>query len=586
MPGGMKALSIRAGLLAGALAASGAWTAGGAGPLSAQEVVQPLPPAEARHLNTALRRLAQRPTDLDALLTAGNASLALHDGNAAAGFFARAATVAPSDPRVLLGQARVALEQRRPVEALTGFAQAERAGVRPADMAADRALAYDLVGDNAAAQEIYRSILANGDSAEVRRRFALSLAIAGNRPEFERTLYPLLRGEDRSAFRTRAFGLAILGMTDDAVEIADSMLSTDLALRMAPYLRYMPRLTKAQQAAAGNLGAFPAAAEIGRDSADIAGYAAAGARIAARADTSLTPSGAAFGPRVAAAPAPAPTTAASAVRRRSYDQAAARTTALPSGSATASAQPSVRPTVQAPVRRVAQAELPPVSSAPAPAPAPTPTRAPAPALASATIPSQTPAPAPSPIRPVVVAVSQPAPAPGPAPLRLPEPAEDRLSLAEAFADLGTPASAPAVAAAGAVDVARLAEARRAADAKAAKEEAARAAKAKREADAKAAKEKAEQRARAAEPARHWIQVGVGRNVSAFGFDWKKLAKQAGGTLDGKGPWAVKYGATNRMLAGPYATEAAARAALKTLKEKDIDALPFESAEGEKVAKAS
>lgn len=187
---------------------------------------------------------------------------------------------------------------------------------------------------------------------------------------------------------------------------------------------------------------------------------------------------------------------------------------------------------------------------------------------------------------MVVAVSQPAPAPGPAPLPPPEPAEDRLSLAEAFADLGTPASAPAVAAAGAVDVARLAEARRAADAKAAKEEAARAAKAKREADAKAAKEKAEQRAKAAEPARHWIQVGVGRNVSAFGFDWKKLVKQAGGTLDGKGPWAVKYGATNRMLAGPYATEAAARAALKTLKEKDIDALPFESAEGEKVTKAS
>ena len=129
---------------------------------------------------------------------------------------------------------------------------------------------------------LYRSILAVGDSAEVRRRFALSLAITGNRSEFERMLYPLLRDEDRAAFRTRAFGLAILGLSDDAVEIADAMMSTDLALRMAPYLRYMPRLTKAQQAAAGNLGAFPAATEIGRDPPEIAGYAAAGARIAAR----------------------------------------------------------------------------------------------------------------------------------------------------------------------------------------------------------------------------------------------------------------------------------------------------------------
>jgi hypothetical protein len=545
----MKAISIRAALLAGALVVSG----GGATPLAAQAVVQPLPPREAGQLNTAMRRLAQRPTDLDALLAAGNASLALHDGGAAAGFFARAATVAPTDPRVLLGQARVALEQRRPVEALTGFAQAEKAGVRYADMAPDRALAYDLVGDNAAAQAIYRTILATGDSAEVRRRFALSLAISGNRPEFERTLYPLLRDEDRSAFRTRAFGLAILGLTDDAVEIADSMLPTDLALRMAPYLRYMPRLTKAQQAAAGNLGAFPAAAEIGRDSADIAGYAAAGARIAARGDNSLTPSGEALGPRTSA---PA---SSSSVRRRDYGQRTGRST--PSAPA-----PAPAPT---PTRQVAQGELPPKAVAPAP----------------------TPTPAPQPSRSAVVAVNSPAPTPAPAPN------DDRPSIAEAFADLGKPTATTVAPAAGAVDVAKLEAARKAAEAKAAKAEAAKAAKAKKEADAKAAKakkeadakaarEKAEKAAKAAEPARHWIQVGVGRNVSAFSFDWNKLAKQADGALDGKGPWAVKYGATNRMLAGPYPTEAAARAALKSLKAKDIDALPYKSAEGEKVAKAN
>lgn len=88
----------------------------------------------------------------------------------------------------------------------------------------------------------------------------------------------------------------------------------------------------------------------------------------------------------------------------------------------------------------------------------------------------------------------------------------------------------------------------------------------------------------AEPARFWVQIGVGRNTGAFAFDWRKLARQADGALDGKGPWAVKYGATNRMLAGPYPTDAAAKAGIKRLKDKGIEALPFTSDEGEEVTK--
>ncbi|WP_133364860.1 hypothetical protein [Qipengyuania sediminis] len=501
-------------------------------PLQAQAVVQALPPREAGELNAALRRLATRPADLDALLKAGNAALALRDITAAAGFFTRASAVAPGDPRVLLGQARVALEQRRPVAALDLFTRAERAGTRPGDMAADRALAYDLVGDNAAAQALYRAILASGDSPEVRRRLALSLAIAGNRSEFERTLNPLLKANDRSAFRTRAFGLAVLGSTDDAVEIAEAMMPTDLALRMAPYLRYMPRLTKAQQAAAGNLGAFPAAAEIGRDSADIAGYAAEGARIAARADASLTPAGAALGPRQAEPPRTAPPP-----------------------------QRSGREVVAVAPPPVARNQAPPVTVAVAPPPA-----------------SQAETP------PVTIAATETAPAP------------PRQSLADAFAEFGAaPVPAAASPTPGAVDVARLAEearARAARDAKAradrAKAEKARADKAKAELakveKAKADKAKAEAATKAAEPARKWLQLGVGRNAAAFAFDWKRLARQAGGALDGKGPWAAKYGASNRMLAGPYQSDTAVKAAIARLKAKDIEALPFESAAGEKVAK--
>ncbi|MBX9896790.1 MAG: SPOR domain-containing protein [Qipengyuania sp.] len=517
------AISIRTGLLASALAAAAGF--GAPAPLGAQEVVQTMPPRETAQLNAALRTLAARPGDLDALLSAGNASLALHDAGAAAGFFARAARVAPGDARVLLGSARVALAQRRPVDALRGFAQAESAGARPLDIAADRALAYDLVGENTSAQALYRSVLAVGDNAEVRRRLALSLAISGNRSEFERTLYPLLRDEDRSAYRTRAFGLAILGLPDDAVEIADAMMPTDLALRMAPYLRYMPRLTKAQQAAAGNLGAFPAATEIGRDSPDIAGYAGAGARIAANANAALTPAGAPLGPRARAAGAGTP-----GAERRRRDR---------EGDSAAAATP--HPTPAAASVRLARVE------APAAPPAPPPVVV---AARPASIATPTPTPAPQPARP---------------------------SLTEAFADFGAAPASSAPAAA--VDIARLAGARPPALAPTLKSPAKPAAK-------PAAKPKPEVRkpAKPTEPARVWIQLGVGRNTAAFAFDWKKLARQAGGVLDGKGPWAARYGATNRMLAGPFPSDAAAKAAIKRLKDKDIDALPFSSDEGEKVTK--
>ena len=83
-----------------------------------------------------------------------------------------------------------------------------------------------------------------------------------------------------AAFRTRAFGLAILGDAQEAKDIANTMLPAGVGARMAAYFEYMPRLTKAQQAAAGNLGIFPRTASIGRDDAGIAGYSGPPAQVA------------------------------------------------------------------------------------------------------------------------------------------------------------------------------------------------------------------------------------------------------------------------------------------------------------------
>ena len=314
-------------LLFGAIALAGAPGAAHAQGFG-QPVVQPLPnPAQLR-LNEALRTLGQDPHSVPALLEAGQASIGLGNVDAALGFFRRAEAIAPADGGVKAGLAAVAVRQGQPAEALRLLAEAEAAGEPMRIHAADRGLAYDLVGDNAHAQQEYTISLSMGADPEVTRRLALSQAIAGDQRASETTLLPLLQRQDLAAYRTRAFALAILGRSDEAVSIAETMLPERLSSRLAPYLRYMPRLTRAQQAAAANLGTFPRAAEIGRDDPAIAAFATQPAAVqpARTADSRLVPSGTPLGtrdasqggiprraeptPQVVAQPVPAPSAAA------------------------------------------------------------------------------------------------------------------------------------------------------------------------------------------------------------------------------------------------------------------------------------
>lgn len=245
---------------------------------TSREVVQPLPSPEIQRLNRALLELARRPRSVEALLEAGDASLAVDDLDAAAGFFTRAADISPADPQVKLGLARVYLRAGRPVDALPLFNEAQTAGAKPVDFLSDRALALDLVGDQATAQAAYaRAIELAPQDDEARRRLAISHAISGNADQFQATLAPLLEGRDVAAFRTRAFGLAILGEQQRAEGIVNAVMPPDLAGRINPYLAYMPRLTPAQQAAAANLGIFPRAADIGREDPRLARFAREGA---------------------------------------------------------------------------------------------------------------------------------------------------------------------------------------------------------------------------------------------------------------------------------------------------------------------
>lgn len=303
-------------LLLRSLAAGGAMLLAAAGqaqeagdlPLS-REVVQPLPPAEAAELAAALRRISSNPQDVEALLLAGRASIKLGDPDAAIGFFTRARDLGTAGGRGKAGLAAALVYKKMPVEALKLFAEADAEGASPLGFAADYGLALDLVGDNARAQTYYRMVLDDHPDDDITRRLALSQAIGGDQAASEITLLPLLQRQDLAAYRARAFALAALGKTEEAVAIAEAIMPPVLASRIAPYLRFMPRLTRAQQAAAANFGHFPEATAIGKDDPRIAEFAlAAGGQavVPAPATGRLVPSGEPLGRIALPAPEPAP----------------------------------------------------------------------------------------------------------------------------------------------------------------------------------------------------------------------------------------------------------------------------------------
>lgn len=534
-------------------------------PANAQAVVQPVPSADLDALNGALRDLARRPNDVSALLRAGRASIGLNDPESALGYFRRAEALSPSDGRVKAGLAAALVRTDDPVAAVQLFAQAEASGAPMAEYAADRGLAHDLVGENARAQQLYRQALARTNDPEVVRRLALSQAIIGDQRGSEASLLPLLQRQDLAAYRTRAFALAILGKSEEAVSIAETMLPPRLSNRMAPYLRYMPRLTRAQQAAAAHLGRFPRASEIGRDSPQIAAYtgtAAAPPQVAARtSDSRLIPAGQPLGNARPAAPIV------------NY-QTQASVPAAPVQTAAATPLPAPQPVVAAAVpQRVAAAVPQPVQPQPQSLPQP---QAQAQPVLVASLAVSAPPPPPPPAAeapPSMLTIAAPAA----------ETVEQEVSLSEAFAAFTLVPDAPPPAARGAVDITAIEPPR---EKPKVEEPKAPPARPKVEAPKKAeAAKKAEapKPKPPAHPSRFWVQVATGRDLAALAFDWRRIKRTAGDLLAKREPFTADWGQTNRLVTGPYASAAEAQKAVSALKEKGLDSFTFTSAAGEEVA---
>jgi Flp pilus assembly protein TadD len=231
-------------------------------PLLAQGFVQPIGASDADRLAEQVRRLGANPRDLDALLSAAELSIRLDDLSAAGSFLARADRVTPGSPRALAVRAAILVRSERPGEALRLFTQAEAMGWPAARLAADRGFAYDLVGEQRRAQADYRLAMRSGDmSDEVRRRLALSLAIAGKQREALDELAPLVRRNDRGAWRARAFVLAMGGNATEALTIAQTMMPPGSAQGLQAFFAELPRLPATDRAFAVHFGQVRPTAE-------------------------------------------------------------------------------------------------------------------------------------------------------------------------------------------------------------------------------------------------------------------------------------------------------------------------------------
>ena len=565
--------------------------------------VQAIRPSSAEDLNNNLARLASNPRDVTALIGAGEAALDMDDARAAAGFFARADTLAPNNGKVKAGLGRVMLKNQNPGEALRLFDQATRLGFPEATLLSDRGLAKDMTGDQAGAQRDYQAALhRTPDDVELTHRYAASLGISGQVDAAERVLKPLLYKSDRAAWRYRAFILAMNNRQADAKKIAEQTMPSQLASAILPYMQKMPYLTAAQKAAAVHFGHFPA--NVGSTIAPITPTAPAFA--------SVTP---------AAPPASQPVTQMPPSRPTKQDRRSRRTETAtrlaqaeaPSRSAPVQSQPapgSAASQMRAPSpQRTMQAAAPAahVQGPPAPgfesvpaqntAPAnPAPSQLNAITLAQASVPRTTAPPQVQAASPAQPAVPPPAPSavPSPATQQQIDPAVTR-SLADIIHAIDVPESErrSSVVAVDLSEVAQIQAARRAerdaaATTAAEKAKKAAAAKAKAEADAKAkqlAEEKkkaAEEKARlAANPARNWLQVGTGANKGALAFTMKGLRKKYD-SLEPQDAWVASWGRTNRLLVGPFSSFTRAKTLEEKLKAAGADVFAWKSDAGEEV----
>lgn len=642
----------------------------------------------ADRLAANLKLLSQNPKDVGALTDAGRSAIAVGDYAAALSFLARAEELAPGNGRVkaAIGSALVMVE--RPADALRLFAEASALGAPEAEIAGDRGLAHDLLGENRRAQRDYQIALRFKADDEVIRRLALSLGITGDRDQALRMLDPLLRQQDPTGWRARAFVLAMNGDVRGAESIATTVMPSGMGDTMRPFLRKLAMLSASDRAHAVNFGTMPsdttrfAAVDAQRliPAPELAS-ATAGEPVAKPRKTEVTSKAPRRRPGkedVKVAPAP-PTRVANATQIGPgfsdifVKSVAPQTTKSETPKPVETARPDLRvgarigpvdpnrlpPEVRAALARgddklppkvtvvqgntlpppdqrvaAAPAALPsmPVAKAPEPEeidqpanavfevaalPAPKPQEKPAIVVATVDTPkpveilqkavvesppaavivggppssaqTQAVAAAAAPVELAVVTTAPPAASietatPAVVPVSASVTQQAR-GLSGLLNDIEPEPESVAVAlpTETEIKIARLAAQRKLADA-------ANKLKSEKDALAKAEKAKADKEAAAAaaiakrNPPRVWVQVATGANESGLGITWKRLREKAPDAFKGMSASYTPYKATNRVLVGPFKSNAEARTLVNAMSKAGLAGNTFASEAGQEILK--
>jgi Flp pilus assembly protein TadD len=535
-------------------------------------VVQPLDTGAGAELRRHLSALNENPRSVSALVGAGRAALEMGDPDAALTFFSRADEVSPRDARVKAGLAAAMTQLEQAPAALNLFAEAVQLGAPEAEIAGDRGLAYDSVGDPARAQRDYALALRNRDDPEIRRRMALSLAISGQTERASAMIDAQLRRNDRAAWRTQAFILAMNGDAAGANRAAAGVMPPAMVQAMAPFFARLPSLSPGQKALAAHFGRFPGNGNV---------------RMASR--DSATPPPAATGGPVAPPQARArPDTQGTAAPPRRQWPVSPVENAIPHRGRQQIAELNPRvagpPAPNPPVQPPAASQSSPNTQSPL---ARFQANGPGPSITTTAIPASTIGAAPGfSLTPSGAQPSSESPSsPGEAPPVVAVPARPFSEIAalvnglreeETVRPPSNPASSPMTDRQIADGLARERErANRAANPPARTATA--------QASARAATPAAGRATRPANPSRNWVQIATVPDRAGLAGEFNRLRGRASEQLNGRTIYTAPYGrSSSRLLVGPFDTPRAAQEFVNQLGRSNVSAFAWTSEAGQEI----
>lgn len=602
----------------------------------------------ADRLAANLKLLSQNPKDVSVLTDAGRSAIAIGDYAAALSFLARAEELAPNNGRVKAAIGSALVMSERPADALRLFGEASALGAPEVEIIGDRGLAHDLLGENRRAQRDYQIALRMKADDEITRRYALSLGITGDRDQALRLLDPLLRQQDPTGWRARAFVLAMNGDMRGAESIATTVMPAGMGDTMRPFLRRLAQLNPADRALAVNFGTMPsdttrfASADTGRliPAPELAPTNAGepvakpgrsepsskaprrrpglGDTQVAAASQSKPAAAAAVEPGFSdiflksVTPAPKPETAKPVEIARIDQRLNTRIGPVdpqripPEARTVVTQAPAApKPVVKAPEPEEFDQAPQAVFEVPAAAVPKAEEKATVPVAVATAKPNKSTAgpgfdasppaavivggpveqPRAEPVQLAVVAPTTSAPAPA---IQTPRPepvAQPARGLAGLLSDIEPESETAPIALPTETE---MKIARLAAQRKLT--DAAAKAKAEKEAAAKAEKAKEDKAAAEAaalakrNPARVWVQIATGGNESGLAITWKRLREKAPDAFKGLSASYTPYKATNRVLVGPFKSSAEARTLVNAMSKAGLSGNSFTSEAGQEILK--